>query len=144
MSTANEPTRRMSTRPGNKDRMAKVVEWFRTGGILKDDPGSKQPSGGKTCVVLPNDEGKDPEATQPLTQKKANATGAAKTKPKKKTSGKRSLKATKEPSASEGFDAAVERAVASRLAELEDMCLKQDKAACLSHPCYQNGKVLGD
>ena len=144
MSTANEPTRRMSTRPGNKDRMAEVIERFRTGGIVKDDPGSKRPSGGKTRVVLPNDKGKDPEATQPLTQKKANATGTAKTKPKKKTSGKRSLKATKEPSASEGFDAAIERAVASRLAELEDMHLKQDKATCSSHPHYQNSKVPGD
>ena len=79
-----------------------------------------------------------------MTQKKANATGAAKTKPKKKTSRKRSLKATKEPSTSEGFDTAVERVVASRLAELEDMHLKQDKAACSSHPRYQNGKVPGD
>jgi len=145
MSTANEATRRMSTRPGNKDRMAKVVLRVLSGGIAKDDPSpAKRCSGGKTQVVLPNDEGKDPEVTQPLTQKKANATGAAKTKLKKKTSTKKSLKATKEPSASEGFDAAIEREVASRLAELEDMRLKQDKAACSLHPCYQKGKVPGD
>ena len=124
--------------------MAEVILQVRTGGIVKDNPSLKQPSGQKTYMVLPNDEGKDPEATQPLTQKKANATGAAKTKPKKKTSMKRSLKVTKEPSASEGFDAAIERMVASRLAELEDMHLKQDKAACLSHPHSQNGKVLGN
>ena len=124
--------------------MAEVILQVRTGGIVKDNPSLKRPSGRKTRVVLPNDEGKDPEATQPSTQKKGNTTGAAKTKPKKKTSTKRSLKATKEPSASEGFDAAVERMVASRLAELEDMRLKQDKAACLSYPRSQNGKVPGD
>ena len=134
----------MSTRPGNKDRMAKVVLQLCTGSIAKDDPSSKQPSGEKSGVMLPNNEGKDPEATQPLTQKKAKATGAAKMKPKKKTSKKKSPKATKKSSASEGFDATVERAVASRLAELEDMRLKQDKATCSSHPHYQNGKAPGD
>ena len=124
--------------------MAKVVLQLRTGGIAEDDPGSKRPSGEKSGVMLPNNEGKDPEATQPSTQKKAKATGAAKTKPKKKTSKKKSPKVTKKSNTSEGFDTAVERAVASRLAELEDMRLKQDKAACSSHPHYQNSKALGD
>jgi hypothetical protein len=138
MSTSNEPTGRMSTRGGGRDKMAKVMERLRSGGIVKDDSNSKEPSKGNTLVSDRS------EATQSSTQKKANDTRAAKTKPRKKTSKTRSLKETEKSSTSKGVDAAVQREVAARLAELEDEFQKQHKAASSSHPRHREGKVPGN
>ena len=141
MSTSNEPTGRMSTRGGGRDKIAKVMERLRSGGIVKDDSNSKEPSKGNTPVASVSDRS---EATQSSIQKKANDTRAAKTKPRKKTSKTRSLKETKKSSTSKGVDAAVQREVAARLAELEDEFQKQHKAASSSHPRHREGKVPGN
>lgn len=123
--------------------MAKVMECLRSGGIVEDDSNLKETSEGNTLVALANDEGKKSEDTpaQPLTQKNGNATRAAKTKSSRKASTMARLKATKKSSTSKEVDAAVKRAVASKLAELEDKFLKQTEAARSLHPRHQEGKV---
>jgi len=114
------------------------MERLCSGGIVEDDSDSKGPSEGNTPVALAN------EATQSSTQKKADDTRAAKTKPKKKASTTRSLKGAKKSGASKGVDAAAQREVAAKLAELEDKYQKQHKAACSSHPCHREGEVPGN
>jgi hypothetical protein len=138
MSTSNEPTGRMSTRGGGRDKIAKVMERLRSGGIVEDYSNSKGSSEGKTPVAFAN------EGTQSSTQKKADNTRAAKTKPKKKASTTTSLKGTKKSGASKGVDAAVQREVAAKLAELEDKYQKQHKAACSSHPRHREGEIPGN
>ena len=141
MSTTNEPTtgRRMSTRTGAKDKMAKIVKRFCSGGIVKEDSNLKGTPGGDTAVALTNNEGKKGEGPQPTKRKTANATKAAKRKPSNNTS----TVATKKPTTSKEVDAAAKRDVVSKLAELEDKYLKKAESARSSHPCHWAGKVPG-
>jgi len=44
MSSPNEPTRRMTTRGGARDKMAKVMERVRSGGIAKGNPNQPKES----------------------------------------------------------------------------------------------------
>jgi hypothetical protein len=142
MSTTNEPTKRMSTRGGARDKMAKVMEHLRSGGIIEEEPSA---SGGHTAVALANDKVEKAEDTQPSTQtqKKANATRAAKRAPRKKASKAKSLEATKKSGTTNKVNAATKRAVASKLAELEDKFLKKTEAARSSHPRHWTGEVPG-
>ena len=56
----------------------------------------------------------------------------------------KSPKVTKKSSTSKEFDATVRKAVASKLAQLEDIHLKKNKAACSSHPREWLGEVPGN
>jgi len=124
MSTANEPTGRMLTRGGAKDKMARLVKQFKSGSIDKED---------KVEVTQPS--------TQ--TQKTATVTKAAKEKPSKKAKKKEGPKTTKQSSTSKEVDVAAMRALASKLAELDDKQLKQSEAACSLHPRYWKDEVPG-
>ncbi len=42
MSSTNEPTRRMSTRAGARDKIAKVIECVHSGGIVEQDPSQSE------------------------------------------------------------------------------------------------------
>jgi len=111
-------------RGGAKDKMARLVKQFKSGSIDKED---------KVEVTQPS--------TQ--TQKTATVTKAAKEKLSKKAKKKEGPKTTKQSSASKEVNVAAMRALASKLAELDDKQLKQSEAACSSHPRYQKGKVPG-
>jgi len=65
MSTANKSTRRMSTRSGNKDKMAKIVQCYISSNIIDEDFNLKGTSGEDTAMMLENNEGKKEEDTQP-------------------------------------------------------------------------------
>ena len=147
MSAINNPTRHMRTRGGAEAKMAKIMKAVRSGGIEKDSD-SEEPSAGKghATVASANTEENSIEDTQPSTQtqKTANGTRAAKKKPGKKASKMKSPKVTKKSSTSKEFDAAVRKAIASKLAELEDIHLKKNKAACSSHPREWSGEVPGN
>ena len=132
MSTNSKSTGRMSTREGGRDKIARVMERLRSGGIVEDGSNSKAPSNGNTPVVLAS------ESTRSPTQKKAKN----KTKPKKKTI--RSLKETGKSSTSTGANAAAQSEVAARLAEIEDKYEKQHKAASSSHPRHGEGNGPGN
>ena len=145
MSTNNEPTRRMSTRGGAKEKMAKIVKRFH--GITEDSDSDKaSANGGNTDTAPENDEGNNAEDTQPLTQtRKIPVTREAKgkwhmNKKAKKTKGP---KAMKKSSAEKEADATAKKELASKLAEIKDKHLKKNEAACSSHPCHWTGKVPG-
>ena len=145
MSTNNEPTRRMSTRGGAKEKMAKIMKRFC--GITKDsDLDKASANGGNTNTAPENDEGNSTEDTQPLTQtQKIPVTREAKGKRhmNKKAKKMKGPKAMKKSSTEKEADAAAKKELASKLAEIEDKHLKKNKAACSSHPCHWTGKVPG-
>ena len=147
MSTVDKPTRYMRTRGGAEAKMAKIMKSLRSGGV-ETDSDLEEPSagGGHATVVSANNEEKNVEDTQPSiqTQTTANGTRAAKKKPGKKASKTKNPKVTKKSSASKEVDAAVRKAVVSKLAELEDIHLKKNEAACSSHPREWTGEVPGN
>jgi hypothetical protein len=121
----------MSTRGGAKDKMAKVMERIRSGGIAMEDPKSEGGPGEDSPLVA-NKGKKVVGITQPSTRKKANATKNASAK--KKNTGANRKKG----------EAAVNKALASKLAELEDKFLKEDEAAHASHPRHWTGEIPGN
>jgi len=140
MSTTNKPTRRMSTRSGNKDKMAKIVQQVQNGGI------EESPEEG-TAMALVNNEGITTQDTQlptPVTQKTANMARASMRKLNKKGSMTESAKATKKSKTSKEGDAEAQTALASKLVVLKDAYLKTHKDIHLLHPCHWTGKVPGD
>jgi hypothetical protein len=145
MSTPNESTRRMSTRVGARDKMAKVIERLRSGGIAEEDSNLNGGPGEDTATALVNDEEDNGEDTQLSKRKTANATRAAKRKPSKKAStpAVKKPKASKKPKTSKGVDAAAQKAKASKLAELEDRYQKKYEDARSSHPRHWTGKAPG-
>ena len=145
MSTTNEPTRRMSTRVGARDKMAKVIERLRSGGIAKEDSNLNEGPGEDTGAALVNDEEDNEEDTQLSKRKTANATRAAKRKPSKKASTPAAKKprASKKPKTSKVVDAAAQQAMVSKLAELEDRYQKKNEDARSSHPRHWTGEAPG-
>jgi len=139
MSTANDSTRRMSTRSGNKDKMAKIVRCYISGNIVDEDSNLEGTPGEDTAMTLENNEGEKEEDTQPTKRKKANATKAAKKKP----SNTIRTVATKKTRTSKEDDAAAKREVVSKLGKLEDKYWKKAKDAHSLHPCYRTGEVPG-
>jgi len=136
----NEPTRRMSTRSGNKDKMAKIVQQVQNGGI------EKSPEEG-TAMALVNNEGITTQDTQPptpVTQKTANTARASKRKLNKKGSTTESAKATKKSKTSKEGDAEAQTALASKLVVLEDAYLKTHKDIRSLYPRHWTGEVPGD
>lgn len=147
MSTANEPIRRMSTRGGAKEKMAKIVKQFCSGGITEDSDSDEDfANGGSTTTASQNDEGDNAKDIQPSTQtRKIVVTREAKGKPSKnkKAKRKKGLKATKKSSASKEADAIAKRELASKLAKIEDKHLMKNEAAQSSHPRHRTGEVPG-
>ena len=144
MSTIDKPTRYMHTRGGAEAKMAKVMKSLRSGGVETDsDLDEPSASGGHATAAFTNNKGKNVEDTQPSksiqTQMTANGTRAAKKKPGKKASKTENPKVTKKSSTSKEVDAAVQKAVASKLAELEDIHLKKMKL--LVHRTPANGQA---
>jgi len=116
MSTTNNSTRRMSTRSGNKDKMAKIVRCYISSNIIDKDSNLEGTPREDTAMMLENNKGKKEEDTHPTKQKKANATKAA----KKKLSNTVRTVATKKIRTSKEDNAAAKREVVSKLGELED------------------------
>ena len=139
MSTTNEPTRRMSTRVGARDKMAKVIERLRSGGIAEEDSNLNGGPGEDTAAALVNDKEGNEEDTQLSKRKTDNTTRAAKRKPSKKAS----TPAAKKPKTSKGVDAAAQKAIVNKLAELEDRYQKKYKDARSSYPRHWTGEAPG-
>jgi len=132
MSSTNEPTRRMTTRGGARDKIAKVMERVRSGGIAKGNP--NQPEDDNTSTTKKANKVK---ATKPSARKKVGATKAASMAKKPRTTKKIDLTAAKEA------DVAAKKALAAKLAQLEDKFLKKADISRLSHPRQWKGKVQG-
>jgi hypothetical protein len=125
MSSTNEPTRRMTTRGGARDKIAKVMEHVRSGGIAEGDPNQSEDD--KTSSKIKR--GDKAETRKPSGQKRATATKAANTAKKPQTTKKAGGTAAKE------IDMAAKKVVVAKLAQLEDRFLKKADISCRSHPC---------
>lgn len=151
MSSSNEPARRMSTRGFAKEKIAKVMDRVRSGGIVEENPTSKEgvTNGGESCKTAM-------DATIPSARKKAKTAKAA-NKTEKADASKKSGKtkksnitdtagATKKSSAPsfKDADATTKKALIARLAELEDRLSKKQEAAQSSHPRRWTGGNQGN
>jgi len=133
MSSTNEPTRRIKTRGGARDKIAKVMERVCSSGIAKGNP--DQPKDDKTSTTKKED---NVEAMKPSGRKKATATKAANTAKKPQTTKKANGKVAKET------DMVAKKALAAKLAQLEDGFLKKADISCRSHPHQWTGEVQGN
>jgi hypothetical protein len=113
---SSEPTKRMTTRSGARDKMAKVMDRIRSGGIVEEPLSEEVPARrnktGKKGKVANRSPTKKASTMKNSTTKKANTEG------------------TKD--------------IASKLAEIEDRFLKKAEAARSSHAHYLSDEVTGN
>jgi hypothetical protein len=140
MSPTGEPVRRMSTRGGARDKMAKVLERIRTGGIVEETAQTEQGGGGDGAVT--DNDGENAEDT-PQSSTRRNAKAKRAKKVTKKAHSTKKASATKKANAKKEADAAAIKALGPKLAALEDAFLKKDETTRTSHPRHWAGNVPG-
>jgi hypothetical protein len=122
----------MTTRGGARDKIAKVMERVRSGGIAEENP--DQPKDNKTSTA----EKDKAEAMKPSARKKATATKAAKAAKKPRTT------KNADGTAAKKTEIAAKKALAAKLAQLEDKFLKKADIGRQSHPRQWTGEVQGN
>jgi activator of HSP90 ATPase len=122
----------MTTRGGARDKIAKVMERVHSGGIAEGNP--NQPEDNNTSMT---EKANKVKAMKPSARKKVGATKAASMAKKPRTTKKIDSTAAKEA------DVAAKKALAAKLAQLEDKFLKKADISHLSHPRQWKGKVQG-